>query len=113
MSKRILRIKHRYVAVKCLSSGESVDFDRVYDSVEHMFTKLFGEVSLVNSRLRRIRVKRLERHVLVIGCSHAYLGKVLTALTLVNSVDGHEVALDVITVSGTLRSLKRKVMQQV
>ena len=111
MSYRVLRLKRRYIAARCVSD-EPVEMGLVYGEVERMFVRLFGEVMLVQSRLRRIRVKRFENTALIIACGHAYLGKAIAALTLVNSVDNHPVALDVITVSGTLRNLKRKLLQQ-
>ena len=109
MSHRVLRIKHRYVAVKCYPE-KTIDTEKIYRTIEDTFRRLFGEVYLVDSRLRRVNVRKVSEKNIIMSCRHAYLGKVLAAITLINRVNGEEVALDVVAVSGTLKTLKRKIL---
>ncbi|MDJ0269408.1 MAG: Rpp14/Pop5 family protein [Aigarchaeota archaeon] len=109
MSERVLRLRRRYVAVCCYPNERQPE--QLWDAVRLVFVKLFGELALIESGLRKVR-SRHHKDLLIIACYHSWLPKALAAITLVKSVNGMDVSLDVITVSGTIRALRRRIVAQ-
>ncbi len=107
MSERVLRLRRRYVAVRCYPN--ELPPEQLWEAVRLIFVKLFGELALAESGLRRVKSRR-HKDLLIIACYHSWLPKVLAAITLVKNINGLDVSLDVITVSGTIRALRRRIV---
>ena len=108
MSRRILKFKKRYVAVRAFP--DNLNENRIYEEIKNTFRRMFGDIAVIKAHLSFVRVRRIQG-IVILACNHLYLGKVIAAITLVNDIDGVDVALDVITVSGTLKTLKRKIAE--
>ena len=105
MAERLLRVKKRYIAVK--PTPDNLDENAVVGEVRRVFRKLFGEVELAESGFRRIRVKRLQGFI-ILACNHRYLPKIILSITLVRNIENTQSVLDVVTISGTLKGIKRR-----
>ena len=100
------RVKRRYLAlqVEC----ESMPTEREFiDSVWAAITKLYGEVGASFSGLTLINFD-LERNVFVIRVLLAALDIVKASLATITNLAGREAAVNVLSVSGTLKTLYSK-----
>lgn len=104
-----LKGKKRYIAFEVLSSGR-VSKKQVIEVIMGEALKFFGE--LKGSEFSPWVVEFDEeksRGFLV--CDHRFKGEMITALTLITSVEAESASIVVLGVSGTVKSLKRKFLK--
>lgn len=103
------RVRRRYLALK--AEGARVFGEReVLDAVWGMVFRLFGEVGASRVDLRLVRGFDVGvEGVVVVRCSHRFLGWVRAAVAAVTEVGGVVGVVRVVGVSGTLRGLRRRV----
>jgi len=97
------RVKRRYLAVKVESEVLPSERDFI-DSVWTSVTRLYGEVGASQTGLSLIDFD-IERKMAVIRVSLASLNMVRASLAALTSIAGKETALQVSSVSGTLKAL--------
>lgn len=103
------RLKRRYLALV-------VDFDGVFGSKELMdavwsaISKLYGEYGASRTGLTLIDYD-VERRIAVVRILHTAVDMVRAALASITKIDDKPVAIHVLTVSGTIRALYKKIKQ--
>ncbi len=100
------RERRRYLALK-VQSEKPFNGKTVIDAVEASIQKLFGEYGSSQANLRLINLVP-QNNQIVIRCSHKALENVRAAVTSTIKIDGKNVAIHVIGVSGTLKALFKK-----
>ena len=97
------RVKRRYLALKVES--ESVPTEREFiDAIWGSVTRLYGEVGASQTGLCLIDFN-VEKKVGVVRTSLSSLGMVRSSVATVTSLAGKAASLQVLTISGTLKSL--------
>jgi len=103
------RLKRRYLALV-------VDFGGVFGSKELMdavwsaISKLYGEYGASRTGLTLIDYD-VERRIAVVRILHTAVDMVRAALASITKIDDKPVAIHVLTVSGTIRALYKKIKQ--
>jgi RNase P/RNase MRP subunit POP5 len=101
------RVRRRYIAVE-IDSGEAVDSREFVDAVWGAISRLYGEYGA--SRVGLILIDYdTERKVAVIRVVHNALDMVRAALASITKVNDKPAAMHVITVSGTIKALCKKI----
>ena len=97
------RIKRRYLALQI--ECESLPSEReLIDAVWAAVTKLYGEVGASTTGLSLINFDN-ELKIAIIRVSLAALGPVKASLATITSISGKDMAVHVLSVSGTLKAL--------
>ena len=105
------RLRRRYVAVKVESNGEVKKEDLFY-AIWNNVLRLFGEYGASQTDLRLIEYSP-EDNLAVIRCSHKSLPMVKASITCVTRIGRESAALHIQLVSGTLKSLRRKLSERI
>ncbi|MCW8802491.1 MAG: Rpp14/Pop5 family protein [Candidatus Bathyarchaeota archaeon] len=98
--------KRRYLALQ-VSSDQALENFTVFNAVKDSVLRLFGEYGASKANLKQ--VKFFPEKNLVIRCSHLMLEQVRAAVTTIVEINKIPVAVNVSAVSGTLKSLSKKV----
>ncbi len=101
------RVRRRYLAIKVLSEKHA-SRGEVIDAVWNAVLRLFGEYGASQTNLRFIEFDS-RRDYAVLRCSHAALEMVRASIVSITEIDRKRAVFHVLGVSGTLRSLRRKV----
>lgn len=101
------RVRRRYLAIKILSE-KPVSRGEVMDAIWNAVLRLFGEYGASQVNLRFIEFD-FRKYYVVVRCSHAALEMVRASIASITEIDGKGAVFHVLGVSGTLRSLRRKV----
>jgi len=99
-------VRRRYLAVK-IDSGEAFDSREIMNAVWNAVSKLYGEYGASKTGLALIEYD-MEGKFAVIRTVHTALDMVRTALTSITKINDKSATLHVITVSGTIKALYRK-----
>lgn len=102
MSEKILGLRRRYVGLTIYPPD--VRADDVWAKVREVFEGLYGSLGLAESGLRRVR----SGDRLVLACYHIWTARLVAALTLVESVGGQPISLDIYRISGTIKGVLGK-----
>ena len=100
------RIKRRYLAVQIDSDGV-ITAKEFMEAVWGAVTRLYGEYGASLTSLKLLNYDD-ERKVAVIRAALVTVVMVRAALASILSIAGREAAVHVVTVSGTLKSLREK-----
>ena len=103
----IKREKRRYLALK-IESNQPLDEGAIMDAVHASVKRLFGEYGASKANIRLI-TGLPENRYLVVRCSHLMLEQVRAAVASTVEINGTEAAVHVLAVSGTLKSLSKKI----
>ena len=103
----IKREKRRYLALQVSSELAVEDFS-VFNAVKDSVLRLFGEYGASKAKLKQIKFFP-EKNQVVIRCSHFMLEQVRAAVTTIIEINKTPAAVHVLAVSGTLKSLSKKV----
>ncbi|MBS7656521.1 MAG: Rpp14/Pop5 family protein [Candidatus Bathyarchaeia archaeon] len=99
-------VRRRYIAVK-VDGNKEFDGKEAFDAVWNSLTKLFGEHGASLAELFLIEYNQEKRQA-VFRCSHKALDLVKASIVAVTEVANEKACLQIIKVSGTLKSLRTK-----
>jgi len=100
------KIRRRYLALE-IDSGELFDSREFLDAVWSAVLKLYGEYGASRAGLTLIDYD-MEKRFAVIRTVHTAVDMVRTALASMTRIGNKSVAIHVVRVSGTIRSLYKK-----
>jgi RNase P/RNase MRP subunit POP5 len=100
------RIRRRYLALE-IDSGELFDSREFMDAVWSAVLKLYGEYGASRAGLTLIDYD-MEKRFAVIRTVHTAVNMVRTALASMTRIGNKPVAIHILRVSGTIRSLYKK-----
>ena len=100
------RLRRRYLAVKIDCKGE-IDGKKVVDTVLSSILKLFGQYGASKTGLTQIDYDE-KKGVVILRCFHTALDMVRAAVCAVTEIDRKPVAFHVIDVSGSIKTLKKR-----
>lgn len=100
-------MRRRYIAVRIDSDGVFDERD-VYDAVWTSVLRLFGEYGASQTELILIGYDQ-ETKQAIFRCSHGALDLVKASIVALTEIGNEEAAAHIVLVSGTLRSLRRKI----
>jgi len=103
------RIRRRYLALE-IDSGELFDSREFMDAVWGAVLKLYGEYGASRAGLALIDYD-MEKRFAVIRTVHTAVDMVRTALASMTRIGNKPVAIHILTVSGTIRSLYKKAIK--
>ena len=101
------RIKRRYLALE-IDSGEVFGSKELMDAIWNAVSKLFGEYGASQAGLTLINYD-VERRLAVIRTAHTALNMVQAALASITRIQDKPATIHVITVSGTIKTLCRRI----
>jgi len=99
-------VRRRYLALE-IDSDEMVDSREFMDAVWSAVSKLYGEYGASEAGLTLIDYD-MEKRFAVIRTAHTAVEIVRTALASITKIENMPVAIHILTVSGTIRSLYKK-----
>lgn len=102
----IKREKRRYLALK-VETEQPVNEQEVLEAVQESVLRLFGEYGASKANIKLIKYIP-EINQFVFRCSHFMLDNIRAAITSTITINGKNVAIHVINVSGTLKGLSKK-----
>jgi RNase P/RNase MRP subunit POP5 len=100
-------VRRRYLALE-IDTDELFDSKEIMDVVWGAVLKLYGEYGASRAGLTLIDYD-MEKRFAVIRTVHTTVDMVRTALTSITKIGNKPVAIHVLRVSGTIRSLYKKV----
>lgn len=103
------RMRRRYLALK-IDSNETFSSRDFMDAVWNAILKLYGEHGASRSGLTLIDYDA-EKRLAVIRTTHTTVEMVRAALASITKIRDKPVAIHVLTVSGTIRALYKKIKQ--
>ncbi|MCW4023354.1 MAG: Rpp14/Pop5 family protein [archaeon] len=103
----IKREKRRYLALHVVSEQTLEDFT-VFDAVKSAVIRLFGEYGASKASLKQVNFFP-EKNQVIVRCSHLMLEQVRAAVATIVEINKIPAAVRVLAVSGTLKSLSKKV----
>jgi len=99
-------LRRRYIAVK-IESNHPVEERDFYEAVWTSILKLFGEYGASQAELALVDYD-LEANQAILRCSHKALDLVRASIVAVTGIRNEKAAAHILLVSGTLKSLRRK-----
>ena len=100
-------MRRRYIAVRIDSDRTSEERD-IYDAVWTSILRLFGEYGASQTELTLVDYDQ-ETKQAILRCSHKALSLVEASIVAVTEMDNEKATIHIVLVSGTLRSLRRKI----
>ena len=104
-----LREKKRYIAFKALTEGHLAK-GQVIGAILDETLRFFGESRASEFALYVMEFNEKSKTGYLI-CNHRYKGEIIACLALIHSVAQQRVCFQVLGVSGTIESLKRKFLK--
>jgi ribonuclease P/MRP protein subunit POP5 len=101
-----LRGKKRYIAFKIFINGR-ISKKEVIDAILDEGLRFFGELKMSDFGLWVVECD-MDKGVGFLVCNHRHKGEVIACLSLIDSVSHKKASFQVLGVSGTIKSLKRK-----
>lgn len=102
------RPKRRYLAVYAEPKADPEDIAR---AIESAYEELFGKLGLASAMLRPVR-SYPDKGVAIIRCSLESLPKTILAIASVTKIGEERAALRILSVSGTMRSLRDRLEEK-
>ena len=102
----IKREKRRYLALK-VETEHPISEQEVFSAVQDSILRLFGEYGASKANIKFIKYIQ-ENGEFVFRCSHIMLDNIRAAITSIITLNGKNVTIHVINVSGTLKGLAKK-----
>ena len=100
-------MRRRYIAVE-INSDRMFDGRDIREAVLDSVLRLFGEYGASRSELALIEYDQ-ERKQAILRCSHEALDLVKASIVAMTEVSGEKATAHIMLVSGTLKSLRRKI----
>ncbi len=101
------RVRRRYLALE-VNSEQAVTERDVMNAVWEAVLKLFGEYGSSKTDLSLMEAD-LQRNYAIVRCSHTSLERVRASIASITEINGNPAVVHVSGVSGTLKSLRKKV----
>lgn len=102
----IKREKRRYLVLQVFSEQIFEEYT-VFNAVKNSVLRLFGEYGASKANLKQLKYFPGKSQV-IIRCSHLVLEQVRAAIASIIEINGKTAAVHVLAVSGTLKSLSKK-----
>jgi len=102
-------IRRRYLALE-IDAEEMFDSKEFMDAVWSAVSKLYGEYGASRAGLALIDYD-MEKRFAVIRTTHTTLEMVRTALASITKIGNKPAAIHILTVSGTIKALYKKIKQ--
>ena len=102
-------MRRRYIAVK-IDGDQTYKKEDVYNAIWDSILRLFGEYGVSQTDLRLIEYDSENRQA-VLRCSHEALPLVKASIPCITRIGGRAAAIHVQLISGTLKSLRRKLAE--
>ena len=102
----VKKVKRRYLALK-IESNEKISSNELMDTVWTTISKLFGEYGASQIYLNLISYNEKTK-LAVIRTGHTTLRMVRAALASITRTGDKAVAVHILTVSGTIKALRKK-----
>jgi RNase P/RNase MRP subunit POP5 len=102
-------VRTRYLAIEILSEQRFSKWD-VINTIRDAVVQLFGEYGASQANLYLVDYNA-EKNQVILRCSHKYVEMARAAIASVTKMVGHPVAFHVLGVSGTLKALQRRVLE--
>ncbi|MDH7477470.1 MAG: Rpp14/Pop5 family protein [Candidatus Bathyarchaeota archaeon] len=100
-------MRRRYIALK-IDSNETFSSKDFMDAVWSVVSKLYGEYGASQTGLALIDYD-MEKGFVVIRTAHVAVKMVRTALAAITKIGNKPAAIHVLTVSGTIKALYKKI----
>lgn len=105
-----IKTRRRYLALK-INAEEKLEVKDLLDALWSTILRLYGEYGASKTGLTLIDYDR-EKGLATIRVSHTEVERVKAAIATITEVNAKPAAVHVLTVSGTLRALHKKVRGQ-
>jgi RNase P/RNase MRP subunit POP5 len=102
-------VRTRYLAIKILSEQRFSKWD-VVNTIQDAVIQLFGEYGASQANIYLVDYDA-EKNLAVLRCSHKYVEMARAAIASLTKMGDHTVTLHVLGVSGTLRALRRRILE--
>jgi len=102
----VRNVRRRYIAFKVVS-GSPVSEAHLWGAIEHQLRLLYGVKGSYEADLRLIEYEP-EALSGVLRCSHEHLTQTRAALAHLTEIGGVPTSIQVVRVSGTIKTLRRK-----
>jgi ribonuclease P/MRP protein subunit POP5 len=100
------KVRRRYLALK-IDSNEKFESKEFMDTVWNNLLRLYGEYGASKAGLTLVDYD-MEKGLAVIRAAHTEVEKVRAAIASVTEINTKPVAVHVLTISGSLKTLRRK-----
>lgn len=100
------RVRRRYVSFRLHAEGKEIDERALMTAIWSSMLSIYGEVRSADSRLYMSDYDS-DCSVGILQCNATTLREVLTAASLIGSIDGVPVCFEPIKTAGTIKSLRR------
>jgi len=100
-------VRRRYIAVR-IDSDRAFEERDIYDAVWTSILRLFGEYGASQTELTLVDYDQ-ETKQAILRCSHKALNLARASIVAVAEIDNEKANIHIVLVSGTLRSLRRKI----
>ena len=105
------RVKHRYLAIQ-IDSSYSFHPRDIIDQIWNSIHKLYGEYGASKISLRLIDNNQ-KNSLLIIRIDLLSLNLVRSSIATITSINNKQVSLLVISISGTIKALKKKLSKKI
>ena len=95
--------KYRYIGIY-LSSHLSLNKSAILEEISERYLGLFGSIDYSKANIRIIKINNIPNTIVILKCRLESLTNTLISLSLIN------LELMVISISGTLKQLKKKII---
>ena len=98
--------RRRYLALK-LDAQATLNSREIMDAIWHALLKLYGEYGASRTPLNLIK-HDVDGKIIILRTGHTTVETVRAALASITEVEGKPVSIYVLRVSGTIRTLRKK-----
>lgn len=102
-----IKVKRRYLALK-IDSKANLNSKDLMDAIWEALLRLFGEYGASKTGLTLIDYGA-EKRLAIIRVAHTEVEKIRAALASITKIATEPAAIHVLTVSGTLKALRKKI----
>ena len=104
-----LRYRKRYILFKIYPESLELNYSQVEKVILDSLLRYMGEQMLSRASVWIMKENYVpEVNMGVIRCRHDYVSHIIAALSLVNSIDGNRARIDVLSLSGSIKKIKKK-----
>ena len=105
---KVFRKRYLYLAIRS-RNGEISD-EEVIKEINNSFLNFFG---FINLKLSRLKIEEKRERGLILSVDHKFLKETIAAITFVGRAERKGFVIDVLGISGTIKSLINKVESEI